>query len=234
MLTTAASAPARGVFAQRWASVSLKLRALEEFNMLPTRAYSDLLPPFSAGTRPQASATDARPVLIVAVGESDLDQFPSTPYARFAARSTAEALRLIERWSPRVVAIDWDAAEFEGEQICKAARQSPGTGVLVTMAAPDGAPAALKAGCHALLLKPLTTNLVSARLGRLSRELPTAAVAAKLAEKLGQFGTNRAWPEIACAKCGQGGAVGFEFSSHRRSWYACLACDAVWLGRRKE
>ena len=202
--------------------------------MLPTRAYSDSLPPFSAGARSQASATDARPALVVAVAESALEQFPSAPYARFAARSTAEALRLIDRWSPRVVAIDWDAEEFDGKQICSAARQSPGTGVLVTMAAPEGAPAALKAGCHALLLKPLTINLVAARLGRLSRELPTAAVAAKLAERLGQFGTNRTWPEISCPKCAQSGAVGFEFASHRRGWYACLGCDAVWLGRRQE
>lgn len=202
--------------------------------MLPTRAYSDPLPPSSAGARTDATVTSTPPALIVAVPAADLAHYPTTPFTRFAARGTSEALRLIERWKPRVVAVDWDAEEFDGKQICVAARQLPGTGVLVTIANPERAPAALKAGCHALLLKPLTMNLVAARLGRLARELPTAAVAARLAEKLGQFGTNRTWPEIACPTCAQGGAVAFEFSSHRRSWYACLACDAVWLGRRQE
>jgi DNA-binding response OmpR family regulator len=172
--------------------------------------------------------------LVVAVSGPDLDHFPATPFARLAARSTAEAVRLMDRWKPRVVAVDWDSEEFDGKQICAAARQTPGTGVLVTMTSPDRAPGALKAGCHAVLLKPLTINLVAARLGRLARELPTVAVAARLAEKLGQFGTHRTWPEIACPKCAQGGAVAFEFSSHRRSWYACLGCEAVWLGRRQE
>lgn len=202
--------------------------------MLPTRAYADPLAPFSAGMRAEAAAGDPRPTLIVAATAAGVEQFPSTPFARLAARSTIEALRLIERWKPRVVAIDWDAPEFDGRQICAAARQSPGTGVLVTTAVPDNAPAALKAGCHALLLEPLTINLIAARLGRLARELPTAAVAARVVEKLGQCATRRAWAEIVCPKCAQGGAVGFEFSSHRRSWYACLACDAVWLARRQE
>jgi CheY-like chemotaxis protein len=201
--------------------------------MLPTRAYSDL-PPLPAGTRDEAAASDARPALIVAVAPADIEQFPAGPMARTAARNTTEALRLIERWRPRIVAVDWDSREFDGTQICAAARQIPGTGVLVTMDVPEHAPAALKAGCHAVLLKPLTLNLVAARIGRLCRELPTAAVAARLAEKLGQFGTNRTWPDVACPSCSQAGAVGFEYSSHRRNWYACLVCDSVWLGRRQE
>jgi CheY-like chemotaxis protein len=201
--------------------------------MLPTRAYSDLLP-FPAGTRDEVTASDARPALIVAVAAADVEQFPTGPMARTAARNTTDALRLIERWRPRIVALDWDSQEFDGTQICGAARQIPGTGVLVTTAVPEHAPAALKAGCHALLLKPLTLNLVAARIGRLCRELPTAAAAARLAEKLGQFGTNRTCPEIACPNCSQAGAVGFEYSSHRRTWYACLGCESVWLGRRRE
>ena len=202
--------------------------------MLPTRAYADVLPTFSSGARAEAPSTDTRPVLIAAVAASDLEQFPTAPFARHAARNTAEVLRLMDRWRPRVVAVDWDIDDFDGKQICTAARQFPGTGILVTMVAPDHAPAALKAGCHAILLKPLTVNLVAARLGRLSRELPTAAFASRVAEKLGQFGTNRTWPDLGCPTCAQSGVVGFEYSSHRRTWYACLACDAVWLGRRQE
>ena len=202
--------------------------------MLPTRAYSAPLPSFSAGTRAEAAATDARPALVVAVPGPDLDRFPTAPFVRLAARSTAEAIRLVERWRPRIVAIDWDVKDIDAKQVTAAARQSPGTGILVTMASPEGAPTALKAGCHAVLLKPLTMNLVAARLGRLSRELPTAAAASRLAERLGQVGTNRTWPEIACPKCSQSGAVSFEYSSHRRSWFACLGCESVWLGRRQE
>ena len=32
----------------------------------------------------------------------------------------------------------------------------------------------------------------------------------------------------------EGNAVSFEFSSYRRMWYACLACEHVWLGPRQE
>jgi CheY-like chemotaxis protein len=202
--------------------------------MLPTRAYADPLPPFSTGTRPEPSPTDSRASLVVAVGAGDVERFPSTPFARFAARNTTDAVRLIERWRPRVVAVDWDLAEFDVNAICTAAKQFPGTGVLATMSSAESAPRALKSGCHAVLLKPLTTNLLAARLGRLAREMPTAAVAARIAEKLGQFGTNRTWPDVACPKCRQAGAVGFEYSSHRRTWYACLGCDSVWLGKRQE
>jgi CheY-like chemotaxis protein len=201
--------------------------------MLPTRAY-DTLPPFSAGVRAEPSATDARPALIVAVAASDVDRFPSAPYSRIAARSTAEAIRLIERWRPRAVAIDWDLTDFDAREICASAKDHASTGILITMARPETAPAALKAGCHTLLLKPLTTNLIAARLGRLSRELPTGLLATRLAEKFGQNGTNRAWPDIACPKCHQTGAVSFEYSSHRRTWYACLSCESVWIGRRSE
>jgi DNA-binding response OmpR family regulator len=134
----------------------------------------------------------------------------------------------------RAATAGWDLHDFDGPQICAAARRFPGTGILVTLERAERAPSALEAGAHALLLKPLTTNLLAARLGRLSRELPMAAAASRLAEKLGQFGTNRTWPEIGCPGCGTGGAVSFEYSSHRRMWYACLACESVWLGRRQE
>lgn len=203
--------------------------------MLPTRAYADPLPPsFSTGSRPEPSSSDAHPALVIAVAAPDVERFPSSPFARFVARTTAEAVRLVERWRPRVVAVDWDFEEVDGRAVCSAARQIPGTGVLVTMGAPERAPEALKAGCHAVLLKPFALNLVAARLGRLTREMPSAPVASRLAEKLGQFGTNRTWPDIPCPTCEQPGAVSFEYSSHRRTWFACLSCDGVWLGRRQE
>ena len=202
--------------------------------MLPPRAYSDPLPPFSSGARAEPSGADAKMALVIAVAASEVDHYPTAPFARFTARSTSDAVRLVERWRPRVVAIDWDVEEFDAAAICTAARQVPGAGILATTKSPERAPAALKAGCHAVLLKPFAPNLLVARLGRLAREMPSPAIAGRLAEKLGQFGTNRTWQRLACPKCSNGGAVSFEHSSHRRSWFACLACDSVWLGRRQE
>jgi CheY-like chemotaxis protein len=201
--------------------------------MLPTRAYADPLPQFSAGIRPQPSPADARPALVVAVAASDVERFPATPFTRLAARNTTEAVRLLERWRPRVVAIDWDSADFDGVAICTAARQVAATAILVLTEFPERAPVALKAGCHAVLLKPFVPNLLAARIGRLCREVPLApSFRATVAAQ--QPGTNRTWPDVVCPTCGHQGSVGFEFSSHRRTWYACLACEAVWLGVRRE
>ena len=202
--------------------------------MLPPRAYSEPLPPFSSNVRAHPAPTDSRPPLIVAVAAGDVERFPAAPYARFVARTTAEAVRLIERWRPRVIAVDWDLDEFDQSAICAAARQTAPVGVLALMSEPDRAPSALKAGCHAILLQPITLNLVAARIGRLCREMPAAAAASRLGATLPQWGTNRTWPEVKCPKCNHGNAVCFEYSSHRRSWYACLACDHAWLGARRE
>ncbi len=202
--------------------------------MLPPRAYSEPLPPFSSNIRAHPAPTDSRPPLIVAVATADVDYFPTAPYARHAARTTSEAIRLIERWRPKVVVIDWDLADLDPNAVCAAARQMGPFAILSVMEKPERAPAAVKAGAHAVLLKPLTPNLVAARLGRLCREMPTAAAASRLGTTLPQWGTNRRWPEEKCPTCSAGDAVCFEYSSHRRSWYACLGCDHVWLGPRSE
>jgi hypothetical protein len=202
--------------------------------MLPPRAYAEPLPPFSANVRAHPAPMDSRPPLVLAVAPQDIERFPAAPYARFAARTTTETVRLIERWRPRVVAIDWDTAEFDHSIICGAARQVAPVAILAVMAEPGRAPSALKAGCHAVLLKPITLNLVAARLGRLCREMPAAAAASRLGATLPQWGSNRTWPEVHCPKCHEGNAVCFEYSSHRRSWYACMSCEHVWLGPRRE
>jgi CheY-like chemotaxis protein len=203
--------------------------------MLPTRAYADPLPPFSAGARAQPSTDDARPVFVLAVAAPDVEIFPAAGFTRIAARTTTEAIRLIERWRPRVAAIDWDLPdEFDGAAISSAARQTAFTAILGTTAKPERAPAAIKAGSHAVLLKPFSPNLIAARVGRLCREVPTVPAALRAAAALQLCGTNRTWSDMACPTCSQTGAVGFEFASHRRTWYACLACDGVWLGARRE
>lgn len=191
--------------------------------MLPSRAYSNPLGLAPAG-RPLHSSPDLRPTIVAAVGAADLKLFPTTPYTCLAAHTTSDAVRLIQNTRPRVVAVDLDMPGLDALEVCSVARHVAGTSVLVTTGSAERVPAVLKAGCHAVLLKPLTLNLVSARLGRLCREHPASE----------PHGTNRAWPNTACPTCGQLGAIGFEFSSHRRMWYACRGCEAVWLGPRQE
>jgi DNA-binding response OmpR family regulator len=202
--------------------------------MLPTRAYSDNVPRLSPGGTPARPSSDARASLVVAVAEIDVERFPAAAFTRYPVHTTNEALRLIETTRPRVVVIDWDVPYIDGPQVCSAARKFAQTAVLVVMNTPERAPGALRSGCHAILLKPFAPNLVAARVGRLSRELPLAPVAVRAAAAMQQTGTNRVWPDTPCPKCNTPAATSFEFSSYRRMWYACLGCDAVWLGPRQE
>ena len=202
--------------------------------MLPTRAYTDSIPRVSPGGPAPRVPLDTQSALVAAVAEADVERFPSAAFTRYPVHSTNEALRLIETARPRVVVIDWDATAIDGALVCSAARKFAQTGVLVVMGSPESAPAALKAGCHAILLKPFAPNLVAARIGRLSRELPTTPVAVRAAMAMQQTGTNRVWPDTSCPTCNAPSATSFEFSSYRRMWYACLGCDNVWLGVRQE
>jgi DNA-binding response OmpR family regulator len=165
---------------------------------------------------------------------ADVELFPMTQFARFSAQTTADALRLIERVRPRIIAVDWDFGSIDAADVCAAARRTASSLVLVTMADPNRVPAALTAGCQTVLLRPLSANLVAARLGRLHREMAFLPPARRGASPATPCGTNRVWPETACPTCNTLGATSFEFSSYRRMWYACLACSSVWLGRRQE
>ena len=178
--------------------------------MLPPRAYAEPLPQVSANFRAQPAPVESRPPLIVAVSPQDIERFPAAPFARFTARTTSEAIRLIGQQRPRLVAVDWDLPEFDHGAICNAAKQAAPVSILAVMAAPTCAPSALKAGCHAVLLKPFTLNLVAARLGRLSREMPAATAASRLGAPLQTWGTNRAWPDVHCPHCSAADAVCFE------------------------
>jgi len=200
--------------------------------MLPPRAYSEPLPPLSPG--PAQVATDRRPILLLAVAAPDVDRFMMSRFTRLTAQNTADVVRTIERSRPRVVAVDIDLPQFDSAAIHTAANQNGHTSVLVLTNTPERVPAALKAGCHGVLLKPFAPNLAAARLGRLVRETLLTPAARRAAAVLLQHGTNRTWPDTACPSCGHMGAISFEFSSYRRMWYACLACDGVWLGPRQE
>lgn len=199
----------------------------------PTHAYVGI-PRVSPGGSIAGAKADARAALVVATTAARLDRFPAGAFIRHGVHTTREALGMIETARPRVVAIDWDVAEIDGLQVCEAARKFPFTGVLVMMASPDGAPAALQAGCHSILLKPFAPNLVAARVGRLARELPLTPATVRAAAATHQVGTNRVWPATHCPTCAAPSATSFEFHSYRRMWYACLSCNAVWLGPRQE
>jgi DNA-binding response OmpR family regulator len=201
--------------------------------MLPPSAYADVNPRRSVVPITRATAEPKLSFVVVASAR-DAEGFQASNLTRYVVHSTAEALRMIETARPRVVALDWDAAEIDGPQVCIAARQFVQTGVLIATSEPARVPAALKAGCHAVLLKPFAPNLVAARIGRLCRELPSTPTAARVTAAVLQSGTNRVWPDTVCPNCAAGGAVSFEFSSYRRMWYACLGCETVWLGPRQE
>jgi DNA-binding response OmpR family regulator len=132
-----------------------------------------------------------------------------------------------------VIAIDMDVEEFDCTAICDASRKVAPVAVLAVMEDPIRAPVALRAGCHAILLKPFSLNLASARIGRLCRELPSGETRRPGATPT-DWGITRTWPDVYCPQCRRGSAVCFEYSSHRRSWFACLGCEHVWLGPRRE
>lgn len=187
--------------------------------------------PTSASTLPkQLARVDPRPVVVLAVDKSDVDGYPSTvPTA--LAHTTAEAIDCIDRTRPRVVAVDWDLTAIDGAEVCRAAAKFS-TMVLAITGTPQRVPSALKAGCHAILLKPFTLNLAAARLGRLCRE--AALATSPPVRAIGDCGTNRTWPDTLCPQCATRGATSFDNSSYRRMWYACLRCEHVWLGARQE
>ena len=179
----------------------------------------------------------ARPALLVVAAPSEVDLYSVNQLCRIATHSTMQAIRLIETSRPQVVAIDWDAADVDGEALCRAAADAA---MLATMRRPEDAPAALKAGCHSILLKPFAPPLLAGRIGRLLREARDRSALRAAARSVGvplaepPAGTNRCWVEETCARCGTSGATSFEFSSRRRAWYACLSCDSVWVAGRRE
>jgi CheY-like chemotaxis protein len=166
-------------------------------------------------------------------------------YRLVTTTDVAVANQYLNRTSPALVIADLDSHGPAGVDLCHAAKslRTPAT-VLMTASQTTSVPDVLLAGCDAILLKPFAANLLYARIGRLLRsrveQLRIRARRADVASDLSTrpepplATTNRAWPDTACPSCEHGGAVSFEFSSHRRSWYACLACKKVWLGKRQE
>jgi hypothetical protein len=104
---------------------------------------------------------------------------------------------------------------------------------------------AIKAGCDAVLVKPVAPNLVIGRIGRLLRAQSTTIrsnVARQLAKsahllergRLLRQGTNVIWADMACPHCRALRVTSFDYSGYRQMWCACLDCDHVWLTSRRE
>jgi DNA-binding response OmpR family regulator len=156
----------------------------------------------------------------------------------------AVAIQYLSKTPPALVIADIDVDSDAGIDVCRTAKsvRTPAT-VLITTSEAASVPDLLIAGCDAVLLKPFAENLLYARIGRLLRtRAEQLRVRARRADdgadssepKSPLSTTNRTWPDTACPSCAHRGAVSFEFSSHRRSWYACLACKQVWIGKRQE
>jgi CheY-like chemotaxis protein len=175
---------------------------------------------------PVAPAAGSLRVLVVA-GGPDLDLYPTGPHARLTAHTTGDAIAAIERERPALVVIDWDLRNVDAVKVCRAAVRFPMMRLLMTTASPDTVPAAIRAGCQAVLLKPFARNLAAARIGRLSRQVLPGPTPLALAAAEGR-GTNRRWLGLTCPGCSAAGIISFEFSSQRRLWFACLECSHVW------
>jgi CheY-like chemotaxis protein len=154
--------------------------------------------------------------------------------------NTDVAVQYITKSAPTLVVIEADAVGDGAKQICLTAKSAsvPPT-TLVTATHAEAAPEVLKAGCDAILLKPFAPNLLYSRIGRLLRDRADR-LRARTRTSNGSNGseplatTNRVWPATNCPACDRPGVVSFEFSSHRRAWYACLGCKAVWIQKRQE
>ena len=160
-----------------------------------------------------------------------------------AVQSEELARRAMRAYQPTLVITELMLPEGDGVSLC---RESKAFGVnapsvLAVTSATERVPHALKAGCDAVLVKPFAPNLLHARIGRLLRLRARAAEEramwqrarlhhqAELGNRFAES-TNVVFRDACCLTCGQGGIVGFDTASRGRMWYACLACDKVWIG----
>lgn len=148
-------------------------------------------------------------------------------FATLRSAGVADARRSLHDHAPAVVVTELQLPDGDGVDVCRLAKSLPHRPLVIAVtAATDRVPAALEAGCDAILLKPCAPNLLCSRIGRLRRLRESSPSAAT---------TNRRWSDIVCPNChghGHGnGALAFDFAEHRKVWFACLACQHVWLTR---
>jgi hypothetical protein len=163
-------------------------------------------------------------VLVVSAPERT-DYYPTGSFTRLAAHRTHDAIAAIERRRPVVVVIEWDFAEVDARAVCRVAAIFPTISMLASMANPADAPAAIKAGCQAILLEPLAPQLAMMRIVRLAQAPPRVPAPATNST------TYRLWSEMVCPSCQVAGVASFEMATRRTLWFACLRCDHVWTAR---
>lgn len=160
-----------------------------------------------------------------------------------AASSEEQARRALRAYQPTLVITELVLPEGDGVKLCRESKAlgSDGPSVLAVTSVTERVPEALKAGCDAVLVKPFAPNLLHARIGRLLRLRARAAqqramwqraqanyrvdFSSRVAES-----THVVLRDACCLSCGHGEIVGFDAAGRRRMWYACLACDKVWIG----
>jgi CheY-like chemotaxis protein len=155
-----------------------------------------------------------------------------------AVPNEEQARRALRTFQPTLVITELTLPEGDGVSLCRESKAFASNAplVLALTALPERVPEALKAGCDAVLMKPFAPNLLHARIGRLLRLRARAAEERArsnyLAERIRRVinGTNLVFDDARCPSCDRGGIVGFDAASHRRTWYACLACSTVWMG----
>lgn len=192
-----------------------------------------------------ATASPAGNRLQVLIADAAYDRLDALGggYAPIITRTVAEATRRLLNARPSIVVTELLLPDGDGVEICRTANALPCPPlVIVTTAALECVPRALIAGCNAVLLKPYPPNLLCARIGRL-RQLSRRTSAIHPASHREDIAvavhasalvtTNHTWTDIQCPGCGRPGATSFDCSSRRRIWCACLACEHVWVDRRR-
>jgi DNA-binding response OmpR family regulator len=164
------------------------------------------------------------------------------------ANAASTALTLLKRSTPAVLITELNLSDGRGEDVCRRAKEGTGNtppAVLVMTSNVERVPVALAAGCDGVLLKPFAPNLLYSRIARLLRarslEIRMRAVqqmakSAHLSERAAQLsvGTNKIWPTTHCPYCSHAGIVNFDHAQYRQEWFACLACQKVWIARSHE
>ena len=186
-------------------------------------------------------------ILFVDPGADSFLPFLRRRFEVTAVSSEAQAVRALKAFQPTLVITELALPDGDGVSVCRQSKagESGVTLVLVTTSDPERVPAALKAGCDGVLMKPFAPNLLYSRIGRLLRmrakDLQDCAMwqrarSALLIEHAHHVtaGTNIVCRDAICPSCRQGGGVGFDAASHRRMWYACLPCGRVWMAPSHE
>src|SRR5688500_9816458 len=113
--------------------------------------------------RPVVPQPQPAPGVLFVVPEADRMRYASiTPGATFAHNTiaTTQAVAAQASRAPLLVVIDLDTPGVDVLEICRAAAAARYTMVLVTTETVEKVPAAIKAGCSGVLLKPFQANLL--------------------------------------------------------------------------